>query len=172
ELKVRSFFYANSLAKYLLLQWLAHHSDQVREVHLPVPHHTYPETWYNDTFWGEKGKIVNREWVPSVMGRVVSVDELSGMNVGKGKVSIKITDEQCDWNNNSYTFTSNNGILEVLETSDYNCELTIQGFSAIIYGCYNLDDFPFKKWGNISEETKTEIENLFPPAYPYLHADF
>ncbi|MHA1200893.1 MAG: GNAT family N-acetyltransferase [Candidatus Heimdallarchaeaceae archaeon] len=172
ELKVRSFFYANSLAKYLLLQWLAHHSDQVREVHLPVPHHTYPETWYNDTFWGEKGKIVNREWVPSVMGRVVSVDELSGMHVGKGKVSIKITDEQCEWNNNSYTFTSNNGVLEVSKTSDFVCELTIQGFSAIVYGCYNLDDFPFKKWGNISEEAKTEIENLFPPAYPYLHADF
>ncbi|MBY9000782.1 MAG: GNAT family N-acetyltransferase [Candidatus Heimdallarchaeota archaeon] len=172
ELKVRSFYHENSLAKYLLLQWLANHADQVREVHLPVFPNDYPETWNNDTFWGEKGKIMNREWVPSCMGRVVIVNKLNGLNVGTGHVSIKIIDEQCEWNNTSYSFTSNNGILEVSETSDYDCELTIQGFSAIIYGCYNLDDFPFKGWGDISEEIKKTIKFLFPPAYPYLHADF
>ena len=172
ELKVRSFYPENSLAKYLLLQFIAQHADQVREVHLPVQPNDYPETWNNDTFWGETGKIMSRDWVPSCMGRIVEVNKLGGLNVGMGHISIKITDEQCKWNNNSYSFKSSDGILEVSESSDYDCELTIQGLSAIIYGCYNLDDFSFKGWGDISEKAKILIENLFPKVYPYLHADF
>ena len=41
-----------------------------------------------------------------------------------------------------------------------------------INGCYNLDDFPFKKWGEFSEESKVKVEQLFPKLTPYLHADF
>ena len=169
---MREFYYENSLGKYLLLQWLAHHADQVKEVHLPILPNEFAEIWYNDTFWGENGKIVSRDWVPSSMGRVVIVEALSGLNVGTGKISIKITDDYCEWNNKIYNFESKDGILEVTETEEFDCELSIQGLSAIIYGCYNLDDFEFKGWGEISEEIRTKILDLFPIVYPYLHADF
>jgi predicted acetyltransferase len=172
EIKIRHFYVDNSLAKYLLFQWIAHHADQVNEIHLPIRGDEYPETWVNDAFWGSKGKIISRDWVPSAMGRVVIVDQLSGIHVGEGSVSIKITDEQCEWNNNTYLFESKDGILDVTEATEYDCELTIQGLSAIVYGCYNLDDFPFKKWGDISKENKQKIEKLFPKMIPYLHADF
>ena len=172
ELKVRYFYFDNSLAKYLLLQWCAHHSDQVREVHLPILPKDYPETWYNDTFWGEKGKICSRDWVPSAMGRVVLIDQLNGLHVGEGNVSFRVVDEQCNWNNDVFRFESKDGILEVSKGGEYDCEITIQGLSAIIYGCYNLDDFQFKNWGTIPEKTKNKIEALFPKLTPYLHADF
>ncbi len=172
ELKARHFYYENSLGKYLLLQWIAHHADQVREIHLPILPEEFPETWYNDTFWGEKGKIVSREWVPSCMGRVVIINELSGLDVGSGKISIKITDEQCEWNNAIFNFESKEGKLLVSTASEFDCELSIQGLSAIIYGCYNLDDFEIKGWGKLSEEAKIKIKKFFPPVFPYLHADF
>ena len=172
EIKVRDFYYKNSQGKYLLLKWFASHSDQIKEVHLPIRPDEYPETWVYDTLWGEKGKIKSRDWVPCPMGRVTIVEGLNGLNVGSGKISIKISDEYCSWNNDSFLFESKDGTLHVEKTNDYDCELTIQGFSAIIYGCYNLDDFKFKEWGTLSEEVKTKIQELFPPAYPYLHADF
>ncbi|MFW9853187.1 MAG: sterol carrier protein domain-containing protein, partial [Candidatus Thorarchaeota archaeon] len=172
EIKVRDFYYKNSQGKYLLLKWLASHSDQIKEVHLPIRPDEFPETWVYDTFWGSKGKIKSRDWVPCPMGRVSIVEGLNGLNVGLGKISIKIKDEYCSWNNASFLFESKNGILHVEKTNDYDCELTIQGFSSIIYGCYNLDDFLFREWGTLSQDAKTKINQLFPPAYPHLHADF
>lgn len=172
EIKIRHFYYTKSLGKYLLLQWLAHHADQVNEVHLPVYPFEHPEIWVNDTFWGSNGKIISREWVPSCMGRVILVDQLSGLDVGSGEISIQIKDDNCEWNNKSFLFKAVNGKLEVSETNNYDCQLSIQGLSAIIYGCYNLDDFEFKKWGKISSEHKKVLEGLFPKLLPYLHADF
>lgn len=172
DIKVRDFYCKNSLARYLFLQWFALHADQIKNVHIPIKPNEYPETWLNDTFWGEYGKIQSRDWVPSCMSRVVIIDQVSGLNVGEGSISMKITDEQCEWNNKTYMFESKDGILNVVETESYDCELTIQGLSSIIYGCYNLGDFPFKGWGDFSEENKQKIERLFPHKLPYLHADF
>ena len=172
EIKVRDFYYKNSQGKYLLLKWFASHSDQIKEVHLPIRPDEFPETWVYDTLWGAKGKIKSRDWVPSPMGRVVIIEQMSGLKVGSGKISIKIKDEYCKWNNRSFLFESKNGILQVEKSNDYECELSIQGLSAIVYGCYNLEDFQYKEWGILSQDVKSKINQLFPPAYPYLHADF
>ena len=172
ELKVRDFFYTNSLGKYLLLQFLAIHSDQVKEIHITIKPEEYPETWINDAFWGDNGKIISREWVPSCMGRIIQIEKISGIEGGEGEVSIKVSDEYCEWNNKIFKLKSNNGKLEVTEDDEADCELTIQGLSAIVYGCYNLDDFQFKNWGNLTEDIKSKIEKLFPKKAPSLHADF
>ncbi|MHA2357777.1 MAG: GNAT family N-acetyltransferase [Candidatus Heimdallarchaeaceae archaeon] len=172
EIKVRDFYYLNSQGKYLLLKFLAKHADQVKEIHLPIRPNEFPETWINDTFWGEKGKIKSRDWVPCPMGRVVIIEEINGLIVGTGKISIKITDDFCEWNNNVFTFESKDGILHVDKSENYDCELSIQGLSAIIYGNYNLDDFSFKSWGDLNEESKEKIKQLFPQYSPHLHADF
>ena len=173
EIKVRDFFYSNSLGKYLLLQFLAIHADQVHEIHLMnIRSDESPETWINDTFWGEKGKIINREWVPSCMGRIIQVEKMTGMNVGFGDLSIKVVDEYCDWNNKSFNFRSKDGILEITETDQFDCELSIQGLSSIVYGCYNLDDFEIKGWGTLSSDKKELLEILFPKKTPFLYADF
>ncbi|NPD89471.1 MAG: GNAT family N-acetyltransferase [Asgard group archaeon] len=172
DVKVRDFYCKNSLAKYLFLQWFALHADQIKNVHIPIKPDEYPETWLNDTFWGEYGKIQSREWVPSCMGRVVVVESISNLKVGHGKLSAKITDDHCDWNNKHYTFEGKEGRLSVSESTDYECELSIQALSAIVYGCYNLDDFEIKGWAKLSEENKEKIRELFPKIPPHLHADF
>jgi predicted acetyltransferase len=172
DAKVRDFYCKNSLAKYLFLQWFAIHADQIKNIHIPIRPEEFPETWVNDTFWGKYGKIQSREWVPSCMGRVVIVEELNDLNVGQGQITIKVTDEHCDWNNKSYKFEGKEGKLSIETSSDYECELTIQALSAIVYGCYNLDDFEFKGWAKLTEENKEKISLLFPKAFPYLHADF
>ncbi len=173
EFKIRDFFYSNSLGKYLLLQFLAIHGDQVKEIHMiNIKPDDTPETWINDTFWGENGKIISREWVPTCMGRIVQVKMMSGLEVGEGNISVKVTDEYCEWNNKTFLLKSDNGVLEVSDTDQFDCEMTIQGLSAIVYGCYNLDDFEYKGWGQISEVAKQRIEKLFPKKSPFLHADF
>jgi len=172
EIKVRDFYYKNSQGKYLLLKFLAKHADQVKEIHLPIRTGEFPETWINDTFWGETGKIKSRDWVPCPMGRVVIIEQMNGMKVGTGNVSIKIKDNLCEWNNGVFSFESKDGILQLEKTDNYDCELSIQGLSAVVYGCYNLDDFSFKGWGKVNEESKEKITRLFPPDSPHLHADF
>jgi predicted acetyltransferase len=172
-MKIRDFYYSNSLGKYLLLQFIAVHGDQVKEIHMINIHpDDHPETWINDTFWGANGKIINREWVPTCMGRIIQVESMTGIDVGEGNISIKVTDQYCDWNNKIFKLESENGILSVSEIDEYDCEVTIQGLSAIIYGSYNLDDFEYKGWGKISKENQKKIEKLFPQKSPFLHADF
>ncbi|MCG3225595.1 MAG: GNAT family N-acetyltransferase [Candidatus Heimdallarchaeota archaeon] len=172
DIKVRDFYCKNSLARYLFLQWFALHADQIKNVHIPIKPNEYPETWLNDTFWGEYGKIQSRVWVPSCMGRIVSVEDMSDLEVGHGKISVKIKDDYCEWNNKIYTFEGKEGKLSVVESKEYECELSIQALSAIVYGCYNLDDFEFKGWAKLSEENKEKITELFPQIPPHLHADF
>jgi len=173
DITVRDFFYSNSLGKYLLLQYLAIHADQVHEIKLMnIKPDENPETWINDAFWGEKGKVISREWVPSCMGRIIQIEKLSGLKVGEGNISIKVTDDYCEWNNGIFNLIGKDGKLEVIRSEQFDIELTIQGLSAIVYGCYNLDDFEFKEWGKISAENKLKIEQLFPKMSPFLHADF
>ena len=172
EIKIRDFYYSNSKGKYLLLKWFGMHVDQVKEVHIPIMPNEFPETWLNDAFWGEYGHIKSRDWVPSAMGRVVIIDKLSGLHVGTGKISAKITDDFCKWNNDTFTFESKEGSLYVSKGLKHDCQLTIHGLSAIIYGCYKLDDFPIKGWGEVTEKTNRKIQKLFPPKLPFLHADF
>ncbi|MHA1197898.1 MAG: sterol carrier protein domain-containing protein [Candidatus Heimdallarchaeaceae archaeon] len=172
EIKIRDFFYSNSLGKFLLLQYIAIHADQVKEIQITIKPDEYPETWINDTFWGENGKIISRPWVPSCMGRIIQVEKMSGLKVGDGNISVKISDDSCEWNNKCFNLVSNSGVLEVTEADQFECELTIQGLSAIIYGCYNLDDFEFKGWGQMTADAKLKIEKLFPKKSPFLYADF
>ncbi|MHA1667024.1 MAG: GNAT family N-acetyltransferase [Candidatus Heimdallarchaeaceae archaeon] len=172
ELVIRHFYYKNSLGKYLFLQWLALHADQVKEIHMPIKPDENPELWYNDAFWGINGKIISRNWVPSCMGRVVIIDQLSGLTVGDEEIAIKVLDEHCKWNNDTFLFKGYHGKLIVSRTTNFDCTLSIQGLSALVYGCYNLEDFDFKNWGSLSEENKKSLEKLFPKKHPYLHVDF
>ena len=170
ELRIRDFYYSTSLGKFLLLQWFAKHVDQVRQVFLPIRPNEYPETWAPDFVWGENGQVKTWDWI-SPMGRVVIVEDLSGITVGSGEVKLKIRDDDCPWNNRSFSFSAEKGILQVSPTKNYECEITIQGLSAIIYGGHLLEDFPYRGWGTLSREMNTRITALFPPKLPYLHAD-
>lgn len=175
ELKVPRFYYFNSAGKYLLLQWLAHHTDQTNKVILAMRPADYPETWLTDLNAEVKTQNIPNGFSPMPMGRVVDVLKIGGMQTGTGSFVATIYDEQCAWNNNTFTFfTSAEGELSVQETpvTNADCELTIQGLSALVYGVNDPADFVYRGWGNPSADVQMVMRQMFSPQLTHLHEEF
>lgn len=168
NLEAANFYYSSSLGKYLILQWLAYHIDQVSEVILPIKPVETLETWVTDLH----AHIESREWIPSGMGRVLDVAGLKGLPVGKGRFTATITDQLCPWNNKTYNFESIDGKLHIEETSKAECELTIQALSAIIYGGHDPEDFQFRGWGKVPIDVQREQRSMFPRVLVHMHESF
>ena len=161
ELRVRDFLYKTSAGKYLMLQWLARHVDQVSELWMNLKADDWVETWLPDL-------KVNIHAVHTVspmkmlapMGRVLKVEKIGGMQVGAGDFSAHITDDYCPWNNGNYHFSSDGGKLTVTRCDHAECELSIQGLSALVLGGYDPADFEFRGWGNPDETVQQKNANL------------
>lgn len=161
-------FTSSSLGRYLLLQFAAKHLDQTTEVDIRRLHpDARPETWISDLGVKAEPDI----WL-TPMGRVLNVLALAGMSVETGAFSAKISDSQCDWNNGIFRFESVNGLLQVTKTDKADCDLSIQGLSALIYGSHNPEDFQWRGWINPSAETLAQMRQIFPPMQPYLFSIF
>ncbi|MHA2168665.1 MAG: GNAT family N-acetyltransferase [Candidatus Kariarchaeaceae archaeon] len=167
-LEISKFYYKNSLGKYLLLQWLGKHVDQVSKITLPLPPNEYMENWDLDL----KVKKTSRKWVPSAMGRVVLIEGLAGMDVGKGQVTLEITDDNCPWNCGIWEFKAIDGKLTISKAESSEGTLTIMGLSAIIFGSHQLSDFSYLEMGELTEKVRKKIEDLFPTLIPYLNEEF
>lgn len=167
DVEVEYFLHRSSPAKYLLLRWLALHVDQVRDVWLHAPPRLRPETWLYDL----RAKVQSPDSL-SPMGRVVVVEGLSGMRVGPGSFSARITDGQCPWNEGGYRFDSVDGTLEVSRSERPDCELDIRGLSALVFAGYEPGDLVFRGWGDPPVETQEAMRDMFPPEMPYLHEQF
>lgn len=166
--EVSRFFVKNSLGRYLLLQYIAKHVDQVQDVNLKrIPATEHPETWFSDLSVQIDPKI----WL-TAMGRIINVREISGMKVGSGKVIIQVQDEFCPWNTGIFSFESQNGELVVSEGGEADCTLSINALNALIYGTHNPHDFQWRGWGNPSEEIIQKMLMLFPMKSPYLQILF
>ncbi len=166
--EIKYFFVENSQARYLLLQFIAKHIDQVVDVHFKhLPAQEFPETWFSDLSTKADPDI----WL-TPMGRVIDVAQLGGMSVGQGEISIEVVDDFCEWNNRIFTFTSQDGKLIVSEGNSADCKLTIQALSALIYGTHNPNDFQWRGWGNLTQDHIHTLMTLFPRQSPYLFAAF
>lgn len=162
--EIRHFLIANSQARYLLLQFIAKHIDQVTDVHFKqLPAQEFPENWFSDLSTKGDPDI----WL-TPMGRVIDVIKLSGMTVGNGKITIQVDDEFCAWNNGVFTFEAQAGKLHVSEGNSPDCRLSIQAVSALVYGTHDPHDFQWRGWGNPSQENIAVLLTLFPRESPYL----
>ncbi|MBI5932048.1 MAG: GNAT family N-acetyltransferase [Chloroflexi bacterium] len=159
------FYYDHSVAKYLLLEWLARHADQVAEVELQLPPYEQPETWLADLH-------PKLEPFDPPMGRILNIQQIGGMQVGSGQFSAHIRDPFCNWNEGLYQFESVDGLLKVTPTDRADCELTIQAISALVFGTHTPADFALRGWGNPSPATIATMHQLFPPILPYAHERF
>jgi predicted acetyltransferase len=104
------------------------------------------------------------------MARVIDVQSLAGLSAGAGQVTIQLTDRDCEWNNGIYLLSSNGSQLSIKPSKDPECELTIQGLTALVYGVYDPQEFALRGWGNCNEDQQTALRQMFPPAIPFLHA--
>ncbi len=160
------FYYHTPQGKYLLLNWIARHVDQANEAEVWLPPYEQPETWFEDL----NLKLEN-VWIPP-MGRVVDLAGINGMQAGVGSFSAQISDPLCPWNEDTWKFEGVGGSLEVSPASKADCQLSIQGLSALIYGTHNPADFSIRGWGDPSPEVQQVMQTVFPPKVAYLHELF
>ncbi|GHO57382.1 GNAT family N-acetyltransferase [Ktedonobacter robiniae] len=165
EMEVPCFFYDDSPGKYLLLAWFARHIDQVKYVKLHLPPGELPETWLPDL-----RPTIQAEEAP--MGRIITVADIGGMRCGGGEFSAHISDPICPWNNDTYHFACLDGTLQVSITTLADCQLTIQGLTALVYGTHDPETFALREWGDPSPELQARMRAMFPPQLPYLYSRY
>lgn len=158
------FLYVNAQGKFLLLDWIARHLDQVANVQMVLNPGVPGETLFTDI-----RPEIERYFI-APMGRVISIETLAGLPVGPGKISVQITDPDCPWNEGYWHLSGEDGELVVRRAEKGDYELTIQGLSALIFGVYDPDEFALRGWGNPDEEVQNQLRQLFPSAVPFLHA--
>jgi predicted acetyltransferase len=160
------FYYRTSRARYLMLNWIARHVDQADRVEIWLPEDEYPELWLSDI----EAKVESA--IRPAMNRVLDVEKVGGMQVGEGSFSAKIIDPLCSWNEGIWRFESRNRKLQVDKTSQADCELTVQGLSALIAGTRDPQDFPLRGWGDPDSTLQAVQRKMFPAERPYMHENF
>jgi predicted acetyltransferase len=149
-----------------MLNWIARHVDQADRVEIWLPADVYPETWLADI------QVKTESAARAAMSRVLDVERIGGMNVGEGNFTAQIIDPLCPWNEGTWRFESNGGKLQVLKTSKADCQLTVQGLTALIAGTHDPQDFPLRGWGNPDPALQSIQREIFPKMNPFLHENF
>jgi hypothetical protein len=170
SLIARTFYTRTVAARYQLLDWIARHADQVKEARVRIPADVFPETWFRD-MEASTATIDKENW-DAPMGRIISIDGLSGIDAGDGEVTIDVTDEHCPWNAGTWTLRGTGGTLEVSPGGTPTASLTTQGLSALLFTGADPDMFRYRQWGELDPTTAEALRALFPPAVPFLHEEF
>lgn len=160
------FYYRTSQGRYLLLQWIARHIDQADRVELWLAPTEQPETWLADM------QVKTETDIRAAMGRVLDVAAIGGMAAGPGRFTARVADPLCPWNEGVWQFASVDGVLRVAAGGHPDCDLAIQGLTALVYGTHDPGDFAIRGWGNPAPTVQTAMRNIFPTAAPYLHERF
>jgi predicted acetyltransferase len=164
DFEVPLFVYASNRGKYLLLEWMARHIDQIGQVVLNLTPGERPETWFSDM----DVKIVNEDWITPV-GRVLDVMKIGGMHTGPGRFSATIRDPFCPWNEGSYAFETVDGKLTVSKATSAESTLSIQALTALVYGTHDILDFTFRGWGDLTPEDRVTAQTMFTQQEPFLY---
>jgi predicted acetyltransferase len=160
------FYYQTSRARYLLLNWIARHIDQANWAEIWLSQDEYPETWMADM------QVKIEASIRPAMSRVLDIEQISGMEAGQGNFSAKVIDPLCPWNEGAWRFESDQGKLRVQKSSTSDCELTIQGLTALISGIHEPQDIPLRGWGNPDASVQAIQREMFPRMNPFMHEMF
>jgi predicted acetyltransferase len=163
-------FFATGAGKYLLLRWLGRHAEQVATISVILPPAARLETWLFDLRAAIGFPIPPVRLTP--MARIVSLNAIDGIQAGPGRFTARIADRWCPWNEGSYLFASEDGLLRISPAADADCELTSDAISALVYGGYDPDDFPIRGWGSPPAPVRAAMRSMFPPALPFLYERF
>ncbi len=160
------FYYDSALARGLLLQWIARHVDQADRVELWLAPDEQPETWLADL----GARTESDPLAP--LGRVLDVARIGGMPVGPGRFTARIADPICPWNEGVWRFEATDGVLRVAPDAQPECDLTIQGLAALVYGAYDPGEIALRGWGDPPPDVQAAMQAMFPRQTPYLHERF
>lgn len=165
-----TFYTVNSVGRYLLLDWVGRHTDQVKEAIIELRPDDYPEVWFRDLD-ATVTCGADLAW-PAPMARVVDVSQLGGIGAGTGSVTLDVSDALCPWNNGRFTMRADNGTLVVEEGGDCATPITIQGLSALVFSGHDPADFQFRGWGEPDTKMQADLRTLFPAMTPDMHETF
>jgi predicted acetyltransferase len=165
-------YYSDLKALIGILNWLKLHFNQVKSVKFLIPKHINLELLFTDL-------KIKKQSYQSAMGRIIDVSKLNGLTVSKGKIQLQIADEQCPWNNKIWIFECQDGKLVVEdnqpEPSERNSDLalvTIQGLSALVYGCYDEEVLKIRSWIKATTVDFQTLITMFPKKDPFMNEDF
>jgi len=157
------FLFSNAQGKFMLLNWIARHIDQVGKVILRLKPGQFGETLFTDI------QPEYSKFFVAPMARIVNIRELAGLPAGPGEITINVSDPDCGWNTGVWQLSSDEGRLSVKPGQQADCNLTIQGLTALVYGVYDPDEFSLRGWGDPNPDQQTTLRQMFPQAVPYLH---
>ncbi|MET0415650.1 MAG: GNAT family N-acetyltransferase [Actinoplanes sp.] len=160
------------LARMLLLQFLARHVDQVERVTVQVPPDELPELWLTDLDVHVEARA-GRPGSSAPMARLLSLDALSGLPAGPGRVRIELTGDR--WLAGSHLLDGTTGALELVADGGGRvptATLTASGLSALAYGVLDPAELPLRGLGDVPADAAAELRGIFPRRVPYLFADF
>jgi predicted acetyltransferase len=162
---------ASSLGRALLLRFFAGHIDQVSEVEVQVAAGELPELWATDLV-GVTQATTSFPESPAPMARVLSLDSLAGMPVGREHVTVEIVADP--YIAGRYVLDGRTESLEVTAGTAFAPEatLTAAGLSALVYGVLDPEDVVVRGLGDISRDPAARLRRLFPRDEPYLYARF
>ncbi|WP_030486183.1 GNAT family N-acetyltransferase [Micromonospora chokoriensis] len=160
------------LARALLLQFFARHVDQIERITVQVPPDELPELWLTDL----DVHVEARTAVPgssAPMARLLSLDALSGLPAGPGRVRVELTGDR--WLAGSHLLDGTTGALELVDDSAGSAPtatLTAAGLSALAYGVLDPAELPLRGLGEVPVDAAAQLRGIFPRRVPYLVADF
>lgn len=166
------------LGRALLLQFFAHHVDQVARVSVTVDPDESPECWSTDLAFVSESRVALSTSLPP-MARVLSLDALTGMAVGPGRVAVTVVDDP--FIAGEYVLDGTSGRLEVTRRASgvtprvigvSAATVTAAGLSGLVYGVLDPTDLWIRGLGTAPDDAATELRSMFPRRHPYVVAEF
>lgn len=171
HMEVRAVFWHTMNARLNVLDFMARHADQVKQIRMPLLPGQEPQLWVSDDWQVEILSGEEYSWGPP-MGRIITIAGLNGVPVGDASATITVEDEQAPWNNGTWTFSGSGGELRVTQDGNPGGEVSIAGLSAMLFSGFDPMTLPHRGWGSVDDETAAALQTLFPPVTPHLHELF
>jgi predicted N-acetyltransferase YhbS len=173
ELRGAQFLARTPVGRMLLLRWLALHADQYDSFVFELPPAERPDVWYPDVQYTDETKIA-RPLFAAPMGRVLSVEGLTGIGVGTAVANVEVVDDP--FVKGVWTLDGSSGTLEVSSGRPAahlpSATLTAHGLAGLVYGVLDPDEIPVLGYGTVDRSAAAALRTLFPAAAPYLFSSF
>ena len=172
KIRINDIKFLTPQARQSLYHYLFLYADQVVEVTMPVvPYESELYPWLYGHYMTEiKAENI---WMTRIVNVKLTLDDMPVAS--DGKITVKISDNHCLKNNQTYTITSQKGKLSVEELGEQpsKLEMTQEGLASLVYGLLRANDLESFDWiKNATEKEKALLDAWFPILPPILTEGF
>ena len=165
KIRINDIKYLTPQGRQSLYHYLYLYADQVVEVTIPVvPYETELYPWLQGYYMTElKAENI---WMTRIIDVKLAIDDIP-VTID-GEITIKISDEHCMHNNQTYKFTAKNGKLSITELGKQDCQIEMaqEGLASLFYGLLTADDLESFEWLMNATKADRELLNAWFPILP------